>query len=80
MRASKDIARALENALLLNAWAGLFVSCDQRFFDPIIYIAGRETADHLARRRTLQHQAAEGRTLCRGMAGGDAGVVTGRRT
>ena len=61
MRTSKDIARAHENALLLNAWAGLFVSCDQRFFDPIIYIAGRETADHLARRGALHHQAAEGR-------------------
>jgi hypothetical protein len=41
MRASKDIARALENALLLDARAGLFVSCDQRFFDPIILPGGK---------------------------------------
>jgi hypothetical protein len=41
MRTSKDIARAHENALLLNAWAGLFVSCDQRFFDPIILPGGK---------------------------------------
>jgi hypothetical protein len=65
MHASKHVARALENALLLNAWAGLFVSCDQRFFDPIILPGGkplitlRDAALFITKLPKAEHDAEE---------------------